>query len=942
MIISAIWPFRLPCPHSRSMVSRYEFIKGCISRRALARVLSTFLCILFVTIHPFSQLGGSLAFLVLSLKELVFSVQEDLAQQLEITVLNITGALTGIGISTFAKYLATLPRQGSVTSRLIPAVFLVAIGFFAGWAKSRLPRLHLSARISCFISVFLLTENIGIRSAVLTDSGGFLWMTLTAATVCLFSSVLTLHWSSTHLIEEVASTLRILRQCLSVSMDHPFTCPSSQQIADLKDLHVQLVHRSVILNEMYYRAAFELRIGRVGVKSLKPLLGIIEHLRRELSWGMIPRPVQTDWSSKSQPASSPSFEASSIELGKIIMSSFKAVEDLVIGVYTHASLRRKSLRAERDAVTAAAINLNLAWHTAKSELHNFIQTLSEESGSPSGSVPSHLHHQCLFATSLLQMAYDTSHILQVAQNIAVHHEASPLRFWLPRLTWQWLGVAPRTFIMDEHGTHIAHDVTEAETTLSAEEVRQGIAFVDQQDEEKSQEVSYPPTLKEIPTGPQLSSKSLPQCLLSTPRRLWNHSVVLQLRLRASKIIRNTQHSSHLRHAMKNAIGVAMLSFPAFLPSNSAGFQWFSRIHGQWMIISYVWVLETNTGATWRVGYLRLSGTILGAIYAYITWVICKRNSIGIVVMVTFFDIPITWLVTKSSIPSLGVVASITLPPVVLSQYLSPDSSVSTQNLAWMRASTIALGIITALAMNSLVFPRHSRVLFLKQTSRTLSLISQLYLLLGQGMFRNIYAFTPHDKQEAMKLELQIRNALHRSSSLLTIINDELSLVPKPMRHYREVVLKIQKILDLMTGLRKIQENIPRKETVVSVLKERREFISCVCLSLFASEHVFRARQPLPQFLPSARQALETLESQIEASMRRATDEDESVKGISLAYSVAEREVMRDMVGTIEELLELCRQLFGTSAWLTRTWPEMSVHNAEEGPGTLGDGWFGTV
>ena len=52
-----------------------------------------------------------------------------------------------------------------------------------------------------------------------------------------------------------------------------------------------------------------------------------------------------------------------------------------------------------------------------------------------------------------------------------------------------------------------------------------------------------------------------------------------------------------------------------------------------MIVSYVWVLETNTGATWRVSYLRIVrpcslgksslllfsqiGTILGAIYAYI-------------------------------------------------------------------------------------------------------------------------------------------------------------------------------------------------------------------------------------------------------------------------------------------------------------------------------------
>lgn len=118
---------------------------------------------------------------MLSLKELVFSVQEDLAQQLEITIINITGALVGIGISTFARYLAAIPQEGSVTSRLIPAVFLVTISFFAGWAKSRLPRLHLSARISCFVSIWLLTDKMGINSPVLSDSSGFLWITLTAA-----------------------------------------------------------------------------------------------------------------------------------------------------------------------------------------------------------------------------------------------------------------------------------------------------------------------------------------------------------------------------------------------------------------------------------------------------------------------------------------------------------------------------------------------------------------------------------------------------------------------------------------------------------------------------------------------------------------------------------------------------------------------------------------
>lgn len=51
-----------------------------------------------------------------------------------------------------------------------------------------------------------------------------------------------------------------------------------------------------------------------------------------------------------------------------------------------------------------------------------------------------------------------------------------------------------------------------------------------------------------------------------------------------------------------------------------------------------------------------------------------------------------------------------------------------------------------------------------------------------------------------------------------------SNIQKPLSHYREVVTIIQKLLDLLTGLRKIRENIPRKETVSSVFHERREFV----------------------------------------------------------------------------------------------------------------------
>lgn len=105
---------------------------GLVNRRAIARILSTLLCCLVIAIRPFSTLGGPYAFLLLTVKELIFAIQENLAQQLEGTVLNAMGALVAIGTSTLAKYLANLPGRYTVTTRTISAVFLVFITFVGG------------------------------------------------------------------------------------------------------------------------------------------------------------------------------------------------------------------------------------------------------------------------------------------------------------------------------------------------------------------------------------------------------------------------------------------------------------------------------------------------------------------------------------------------------------------------------------------------------------------------------------------------------------------------------------------------------------------------------------------------------------------------------------------------------------------------------------------
>jgi len=351
--------------------------------------------------------------------------------------------------------------------------------------------------------------------------------------------------------------------------------------------------------------------------------------------------------------------------------------------------------------------------------------------------------------------------------------------------------------------------------------------------------------------------------------------------------------------------------------------------------SYVWVLETSTGATWRMGYLRLVGAAAAAIYAYIVWLICRTNPYGLTIMVTVAEIPFTWLSTKANLGPLAVPAAVTLPIIAFADYVNPTTQ-SIIALAGIRALMIAIGIVAALLMNGLVFPRHCRVLFLSDTARTLGLLSQLYMTLGHYMFRAQPALAYDDKRKTLKMELQIRYSLYLLNALITTMHDEISLVPKPLAHYRRTVATVQKLLDAMTGLRKIRENIPRKETVSNVFGERREFMSCVCITLYACQHAFRAREPLPQFLPSPKHALETLESHVQDSIRRAREEDPHCMGLSLIYAFAELEVLKHMVCTLEELLELTGRLFGTTAWLTHP-QHVSMASLHE---EVGDhGWY---
>ncbi|KAG9074349.1 hypothetical protein FRC06_010762 [Ceratobasidium sp. 370] len=192
-------------------------------------------------------------------------------------------------------------------------------------------------------------------------------------------------------------------------------------------------------------------------------------------------------------------------------------------------------------------------------------------------------------------------------------------------------------------------------------------------------------------------------------------------------------------------------------------------------------------------------------------------------------------------------------------------------------------------------------------AQVLDELTGLYLHLSHRTL-NEHVRTKTGIAHSAKLELRIRELIARENVWLMQMEHEISLMPKPTRLYRASAESVLRITDLVSGLRRIRENVPQ-EAIEQILQHRQHTVSCVCVVLFACEHAFRSRRPLPQMLPSPRKAMDALSRELMEVLQdvpRATD---------IGYAVAEQEVREEMIEALEVLIEVTRALFGTSAWL---------------------------
>ncbi|KZT52484.1 hypothetical protein CALCODRAFT_89644 [Calocera cornea HHB12733] len=870
------------------------------ARPFAARLLATFLCALFVVIRPIANVSGSFAFLVLVFKTLSYFPASGIGSQIETASMLAAGIVLVIAYANVALVICwAISRthgDDSVAARAVAALALILYMFANGYIFSRFPRIRTVCRITSFIAIWILTRDVGQTTLTVENVLELGFPAICADGLCLFSSLLLLPFEPTILPDRVIAALSTVQQILHLALDQTLDHTKSAH-AEIESLRAKLFVQALDVGEGYTQAQFEITVARLDSVLLRDYVHIVERLRRHVSWGLSDFTVHVH--------SDPNFGRF---LGRVEPSARVLLTETLAGLtMTQRVVARAYELHHPEAHTGPRIitidmchNARLALlHSSRILRHDLEKALSElEAFAPEESSEDVFHRDIfclsLFMISIIEIAAETERALTTAEEALRVYAKSRVQIRFPQLSRLWSGIAYQSPLLEGL---VADDDEGIQAGPTRSEVKQGLF--------ETQEAT-----KILPfrSNPLSFARGL---LL----RIWRSLPVISLRLGLARLIRALWHNMHMRYGFKLALGTMLLALPAYFPLGNPGRTWFDNSHGQWIVISFMFVLETETGTTIRSGWLRILGTICGAVYGYVTYYICHSNPVALVVVITLWEIPCSYIIQRTAGQGAGVVAGLTVPIVLFPLYLGYDST-PIGSLALNRPLNITLGIVASLLVNHLIFPRHARVIFMTHLATVLQQLSQLYLALSRRFL--LESGSLEDRRAIIEAELKIKRAIHKADFLIEVMALEVSLLPKPVHLYRRALSNMRRILDLIAGLRSLRQQVRRDDSVKDVLHARKDFISSLVLILYICEHAFRSQRLLPQFIPSARPSLQIVVRGIAEHYKQRIERRRA--GLSsrgdfpFIAAFAESEGIALLTDAIEDLVDVTRTLFGAAAW----------------------------
>lgn len=137
---------------------------------------------------------------------------------------------------------------------------------------------------------------------------------------------------------------------------------------------------------------------------------------------------------------------------------------------------------------------------------------------------------------------------------------------------------------------------------------------------------------------------------------------LQLRGKTADALEWIQDSDDLAYAIKLAIAVFLVSWPALVSSWN---DWYSEARGIWAPIQLFLVFDVAVGTSFFVFLLRLSGVVAGCVLGYLSYEIGRGNRVAMVIILVIGIVPSFYVQLGTKYVKAGMVSTVTMVVVAL-------------------------------------------------------------------------------------------------------------------------------------------------------------------------------------------------------------------------------------------------------------------------------------
>ncbi|KAJ8107309.1 hypothetical protein ONZ43_g6774 [Nemania bipapillata] len=340
----------------------------------------------------------------------------------------------------------------------------------------------------------------------------------------------------------------------------------------------------------------------------------------------------------------------------------------------------------------------------------------------------------------------------------------------------------------------------------------------------------------------------------------------------NKIVRNTSPviwrflnfiaRDDIRFGLKVGIGATLYAMFAFIPETMDIYR---HWRGEWGLLSFMIVCSMTVGASNATGLARFTGTIMGAVFVVINWLIADGNPVGLALLGWAVSFGAFYIMVDRGNAPFGrfILLSYNVSSLYaysLSQSVEDDDDDEggihprIREIAFHRVVAVTIGIIWGLIICRLIWAMPARKKFKEGLS---VLYLQMGLIWKRGplaiLLRNDATFTSYMKlgeQAAMQRYATQLQTLRASA------NNEYELRgPFPFAAYGRIMASTQRVLDAFHAMSLVTQKHGRlsegeKALLNHTAEERAQLCARICHVFEVLASSIMLEYPLTDAIPS--------------------------------------------------------------------------------------------